>query len=60
VSRPCTAEEITSWAEPCFGFDVPLERISDAMAAERDAAVASLRNLGAWTSHTVIVVDQSG
>lgn len=53
--------EITSWPEPCFGFDVPLVRISTSMAAEHDASVAALeRNLDAWTSHTVIVVDQSG
>jgi len=53
--------EITSWPEDdqC-GFDVPLIRITDAMAAEHDTAVADLRNLGGWTSHTVIVVDQSG
>jgi len=30
------------------------------MAAEHDTAVADLRNQGSWTSHTVIVVDQSG
>ena len=52
--------EITSWPEPCCGFDVPLVRISTAMANEHAVAAATLRNLGAWTSHTVIVVDQSG
>ena len=52
--------EITSWPEPCFGFDVPLVRITDDMTAQHDASVAALRNLGAWTSHTVIVVDESG
>jgi hypothetical protein len=60
ITDSTSTREITSWAEPCCGFDVPLVRISDAMAAEHAAAVASLRNLGAWTSHTVIVVDQSG
>ena len=52
--------EITSWPEDVCGFDVPLIRITDAMAAEHDTAVADLRNQGSWTSHTVIVVDQSG
>ena len=39
---------------------MPLIRITDAMAAEHASAVADLQNLGDWTSHTVIVVDQSG
>jgi hypothetical protein len=36
---------------------VPLIRITSAMVVEHDTAVA---NFGAWASHTVVVVDQSG
>jgi hypothetical protein len=37
-----------------------LIRIDDAMASEHGAAMAALQNLESWTSHTVVVVDQSG
>ena len=53
--------EITSWPAPGAGFDVPLVEISAAMAAQHAAAAAALRDKPAsWTSHTVLVVDQSG
>ena len=53
--------EITSWPEQSgCGFDVPLIRITRSMTTAHNAAVANLHNLGSWTSHTVIVVDQSG
>ena len=52
--------EITSWVLPAFGFDVPLVHITEGMHREHTDAVRALQDKSMWTSHTVIVVDQSG
>ena len=60
VTDATSTREITSWPEPGFGFDVPLKAITPRMRDEHRKAVARLRDKSAWTSHTVVVVDQSG
>jgi hypothetical protein len=53
--------EITSWPLPGCGFDVPLVAVDAATAAAHARAHAAVRARSSmWTSHTVIVVDQSG
>ena len=55
----CT-KEITSWAAPGSGIDLPLKEISPLLQYTHDIASRYiLKNVG-WTSHTVIIVDQSG
>ena len=47
--------------KPGMGLDVPLKRITRHMRAAHDEAVSRIRaDQGTWTSHTVVVVDQSG
>lgn len=54
-------QEITSWPAPGAGFDMALKEITPAAAAAHARARATLHaSPGSWTSHTVIVVDQSG
>ena len=60
VTDASSTREITSWPEPGFGFDVPLKAITPRMRVEHLKAVARLHDDHAWTSHTVVVVDQSG
>ena len=52
--------EITSWAAPGAGLDVEKVIISAAMQSSHDAACVKISRQSEWTSHTVIVVDQSG
>ena len=55
----CT-KEITSWVAPGSGIDVPLKEISTLLQYTHDIANQYIiKNVG-WTSHTVIIVDQSG
>ena len=61
ITDETSRHEITSWPLPGCGFDVPLVDIDKAMAAAHARAHAAVRaHSGLWTSHTVIVVDQSG
>ena len=61
ITDETSRQEITSWPLPGCGFDVPLVDIDKAMAAAHARAHAAVRaHSGVWTSHTVIVVDQSG
>ena len=55
------SREVTCWAVPGAGLDVPKREISQADKCAHDAACAKiLMDAASWTSHTVIVVDQSG
>ena len=49
--------EITSWLEPLV---IDPEPITPSMQFKHDAAKSMLSRRANWTSHTVIVVDQSG
>ena len=53
--------EITSFAVPGSGLDVELVTITAEMKRKHDEACWHIKkNHGWWTSHTVVVVDQSG
>lgn len=53
--------EITSWAIPGAGLDVEKRQISAKMQSmHKEAARRILYDKSSWTSHTVVVVDQSG
>lgn len=52
--------EITSWPVQCWGLDVQEARISVSMENEHKNALKAVKNVRAWTSNIVVVVDQSG
>ena len=53
--------EITAWAVPGAGLDVAKHPISAAMKQEHNEAHRCIKaDKSSWTSHTVIIVDQSG
>ena len=53
--------EITSWPEPGFGIDIGKRPITYAMLRANVRAASNIkRKPNAWTSHTVVVMDQSG
>ena len=52
--------EITSWAVPGAGLDVQMKAITQTMKNEHAANVRRSLVVSNWTSHTVVVVDQSG
>ncbi|KAL7536710.1 hypothetical protein ACHAWF_005537 [Thalassiosira exigua] len=51
---------ITSWVEPCWGFDVEKVPISKEMEDSHNEALKRALDHSTWNSHAVIVVDQSG
>ena len=54
-------KEVTSWPVPGFGLDVEQVEITVQMKEEHDEACRKIASCpAAWTSHTVIIVDQSG
>jgi len=59
TDETCT-REITSWAAPGSGIDVPSEEISPQLQRRHDVASETILKKMHWTSHTVIIVDQSG
>jgi Mg-chelatase subunit ChlD len=53
--------EITSWAKPGAGLDIEKVKISEKMKLGHKRACKRIsHDVCNWTSHTVIVVDQSG
>ena len=56
--------EITCWAQPGAGLDVEKHRITPEMERVHQMACVRLQNSTTWTSHitshTVVIVDQSG
>jgi len=53
--------EITSWPVPGAGLDVELVKITPEIQRAHNNACHLLKDeLSSWTSHTVVVVDQSG
>lgn len=59
VDRTLT-KEITCWAKPGAGLDVEKQHITSEMERAHKAARTRLQSRCSWTSHTVVVVDQSG
>lgn len=56
-----STKEVTSWAVPGAGLDVEKELVTSAMQKEHDDSCLKIETSpSSWTSHTVIVVDQSG
>jgi len=51
---------ITSWNLSGYGIDIPKACISATMMRKHRLAVQRLEDKSTWTSHTVVVVDQSG
>ena len=60
ITDDTSTREITTWPEPGFGYDVPLVDITQTMERHHRAAKRALHDNSTWTSHTVVVVDQSG
>lgn len=61
ITDDTSRREITSWAKPGVGLNAEKRTISDDMKTEHKIACDTLsHNQANWTSHTVIVVDQSG
>lgn len=61
ITDSTKTREITSWAIPGAGLDVPKRRITnETELAHKAARQRNKARLDSWTSHTVIVVDQSG
>ena len=61
ITDQTSTREITSWAKPGVGIDVEKRHISEQMKQKHKGACERLQNdKTSWTSHTVIVVDQSG
>eukprot|EP00970_Alexandrium_tamarense_P013794 scaffold3686_cov193-Alexandrium_tamarense.AAC.22 len=51
---------ITSWVNPCWGFDLEKVPITLEMKAAHRNALERSQDHSSWNSHAVIVVDQSG
>ena len=61
ITDETSTHEITCWAKPGAGLDVEKHPISKkAELAHKEACERILMDTSSWTSHTVIVVDQSG
>ena len=61
ITDATSTKEVTSWAAPGAGLDVALVDITPAMEkAHAEALCEVTSDPSKWTSHTVIVVDQSG
>ena len=61
ITDETSRHEITSWAIPGAGLDVEKHGISANMRLAHASACQRISNdTASWTSHTVIVVDQSG
>ena len=53
--------EITSWPAPGAGLDIELVEITPQMRQSHAFACSAIKNQpSSWSSHTVVVVDQSG
>ena len=50
---------LTSWANPCWGIDLPKVNISQKMADDHDEALF-FTDKTSWNSHSVVIIDQSG
>ena len=61
ITNASRTREITSYAVPGSGLDVELVTITAEMKRQHDEACWHIKKShGWWTSHTVVVVDQSG
>jgi len=49
---------ITSWANPCFGFDLQKVPITDDLRKKNNEALAKMNEHDSWNSHAVIIIDQ--
>ena len=55
-----TTKILTSWILSGYGIEIPKAVISQARLKEHKNSVERLKEMSLWTSHTVIIVDQSG
>ena len=60
VTDETGTREITCWALPGAGLDVERVTITEEMKNAHVEACKMLMNPATWTSHTVVIVDQSG
>ena len=60
IVDPTKKREITCWATPGAGLDVEKRRITPQISHAHQTALGRLKNACSWTSHTVVIVDQSG
>ena len=61
ITDKSSRREITSWAVPGAGLDVDKVLVTPEMQKLHSQACDKIRcTPGSWTSHTVVVVDQSG
>lgn len=61
VTDDTGTQEITTWPTPGAGFDIPLVEITpEQQSAHERACHAISTRPASWTSHSVVVVDQSG
>ena len=49
---------ITSWVNPCWGFDLQKVHITPEMENAHKEALANANDYGSWNSHAVVVIDQ--
>lgn len=60
ITDASSTREITSWLLPAYGIDLDKYTITSAMRAKHRVALEKLKDRSTWTSHCVVVVDQSG
>jgi len=60
ITDETSKREITSWAAPGAGLDLEKVEITSEMQHKHSVAAMQIASRKGWTSHTVIVVDQSG
>ena len=53
-------KEVTSWPLPRNGVEIEKAHITESMRQEHKQSVERLGDMSTWTSHTVVIVDQSG
>lgn len=60
ITDHTSSQEITSWAVPGAGIDLEKVAISPSIHLEHIASCKRIADKTSWTSHTIVVVDQSG
>jgi hypothetical protein len=60
ITDQTSTQEITSWVMPACGVDLEKFPITADLQREHDLAQETLADMSTWTSHSVVVVDQSG
>lgn len=60
ITDETSTKEITSWVLPACGVDLEKVPVTVDMIRKHHLAVRSLADKSTWTSHSVVVIDQSG